>query len=57
MKNIFKVFVFPFQFVFSRKVADSIASFLIKYKFMQYVLALVISAVIVILMYYINTLA
>lgn len=57
MKKILKFFVFPFQFVFSRKVADSVAGFLIKYKFMQYILALVISVVIVVLMYYVNSLS
>lgn len=57
MKQIFKAIVFPFQFVFSRKVADRIAGFLLKYPFVQYVLALLISAVIIILRYYINSLA
>lgn len=54
MKKIFKTIVFPFQFVFSRKLADGVASFLIKYKFMQYIIALIISVVVVVLMYYVN---
>ncbi len=54
MKKIVKAFVFPFQFVFSRKVADKVAGFLVKHAFMQYIIALLISAVIVTLMYYVN---
>ena len=57
MKKVFKAFVFPFQFVFSRKVADKVAGFLTKYTFMQYVIALLISVVIVVLLYYVNSLA
>jgi len=56
MKKVFRAFVFPFQFVFSRKVADKVAGFLTKYTFMQYVIALLISVVIVVLLYYVNSL-
>lgn len=56
MKKVLKFFVFPFQFVFSRKVADKVAGFLLKYPFMQYLIAFIISAVIVVLMYYVNSL-
>ena len=56
MKKVFKAFVFPFQFVFSRKVADKVAGFLEKYTFMQYLIALLISLIIVVLMYYVNSL-
>lgn len=56
MKKVLQAFVFPFQFVFSRKVADKVAGFLVKYPFMQYLIALLISTAIVVLMYYINAL-
>ncbi len=52
MKKLFEALVFPFQFFFSRKLADRVADFLTKYTFMQYVIALLISVAIVVLMYY-----
>ena len=57
MKKVFKAIVFPFQFVFSRKIADKVVDFLIKYPFVQYLIALLISAAAVTLLYYIQALA
>ena len=55
MKKIIEAFVFPFQFVFSRKLADKIVDFLSKHTYVQYMIALLISAIIVILLYYLQS--
>ncbi len=57
MKKVFRGIVFPFQFVFSRKIADKVIDFLVKYPFVQYLVALLISVVAVALLYYIQSLA
>lgn len=46
MKSIFKVVFEPLYFLYQRRISDKIITFLRKYPFLQYLLALLISVAI-----------